>query len=353
MHDIIVFALPVFALLIAIEFTYGWIKGRNTYELGDTLNSLGQGLLSQAVAICTPLFQIGIYAWVYPRVAVLHNEAAWNTWFGWLAAVLLYDFCDYWLHRAGHESAIFWAAHVVHHQSQHFNLSTALRQESAYALLGWMFYLPMALIGVPPEIFGLAGLAVLIYQFWIHTEHIGRLGWFDRIFSSPSNHRVHHATNERYLDKNYGAILVVWDRMFGTFQPETEPCVYGTTVPLNSWNPLKAVGRVYVALCRQAWHTVGWKNKLQVFWRAPGWQAPGQAQFVPPSVGAVPLYAPAMTTAQRWAACVLFGVVTGVVGCFLWLADDLSPAVQWVWALAVIAGLWLIGVITEWAKDTR
>ena len=355
MHQIIVLAIPVFALLIAIEFAYGWVKGRNTYELGDTLNSLGQGLLSQAVAVCTPLLQIGIYALVYPRVAILHDEAAWDTGLGWLAAVVLYDFCDYWLHRAGHECAIFWAAHVVHHQSQRFNLSTALRQESAYALLGWMFYLPMALIGVPPEIFGVAGLVVLIYQFWIHTEHIGRLGWFDRIFSSPSNHRVHHATNPRYLDKNYGAILVVWDRLFGTFEPETEPCVYGTTVPLNSWNPFRAVGQVYVALCRQAWHTAGWRNKLQVFWRAPGWQAPGQDGSAPsPSAGtAVPLYAPAMTAAQRWAACLLFGVVTGATCYFLWLADDLSPALQWAWALAVAAGLWLVGTVTESARRTR
>jgi alkylglycerol monooxygenase len=156
-------------------------------------------------------------------------------------AVLLFDFCDYWLHRAGHESAVFWAAHSVHHQSQQFNFSTALRQESMVAFLGWAFYLPMAVVGVPPEQFGIAGLIVLVYQFWIHTEHIGKLGWFDRVFSSPSNHRVHHAVNDGYVDRNYGGMLVVWDRMFGTFAEENERCVYGTRKALASFDPVRAI----------------------------------------------------------------------------------------------------------------
>jgi alkylglycerol monooxygenase len=162
-----------------------------------------------------------------------------------LLALVLYDFCYYWLHRAGHEVALFWAAHVVHHQSQHYNLSTALRQTSSGLLFGWIFYLPMAVAGrAADHLWHRAALIDLLYQFWVHTEQVGKLGWFDRVFCSPSNHRVHHAVNDRYIDRNYGGILMLWDRLFGSFQEEkdNEPCVYGTRGALNSWDPLWANG---------------------------------------------------------------------------------------------------------------
>jgi alkylglycerol monooxygenase len=266
-HRLVVLVVPVFALLMACEFAWGWLRRRNSYRFGDTLGSLSQGLLSQALAVCTQLFQIGLYAMVYPLVAVWTRPDFWDGAIGWIVAVLLFDFFDYWLHRAGHESAVFWAAHSVHHQSQHFNFSTALRQESTVAFLGWAFYLPMAVVGVPPEQFGLAGLIVLVYQFWIHTEHIGKLGWFDRVFSSPSNHRVHHAVNDGYLDRNYGGMLVVWDRLFGTFAEEKEPCVYGTRKALASFDPVRAILGPYLPLLRDAWHTRRWRDKAAVwFW---------------------------------------------------------------------------------------
>ena len=152
----------------------------------------------------------------------------------------------------GHESAVFWAAHVVHHQSQEYNLSTALRQTSSGALLGWIFYLPMAIAGIPPEVFVVAAVVNLLYQYWIHTEQVGSLGWFDRWFGSPSNHRVHHAVNDRYIDRNYGGITMLWDRLFGTFVEESESCVYGTRAPLDSWDPLWANLEVYADLARKS-----------------------------------------------------------------------------------------------------
>jgi hypothetical protein len=141
----------------------------------------------------------------------------------------------YWHHRAGHRVALFWAAHVVHHQSEDYNLSTALRQTSSGWLAGWLFYLPMALAGFPPLVFGVVALIDLLYQFWVHTEQVGRLGWFDRWFCAPSNHRVHHAVNEAYLDRNYGGVFIVWDRLFGTYAEEDQraSCVYGTRAPLR------------------------------------------------------------------------------------------------------------------------
>ena len=161
----------------------------------------------------------------------------WSTWYGVLLALMFYDLCYYWLHRAGHVVALFWAAHVVHHQSQHYNLSTALRQTSSGMLFGWIFYLPMAVAGVPPTVFGIVLLIDLLYQFWVHTEQVGKLGWFDRVFCSPSNHRVHHAVNDGYLDKNYGGILVLWDRLFGSFQEEKDE-----TLRLRHARPAQQLG---------------------------------------------------------------------------------------------------------------
>jgi len=367
MEDVVVVALPVFGLLMLAEFAYGLLRGRNTYGFSDTLSSLGQGLLSQVVAACTQLVQVGFYALAWPHLTLTPHAALWQGWGGVALAVLLYDFCDYWLHRVSHESALFWAAHVVHHQSQHFNLSTALRQESAYALSGWMFFLPMAVVGVPPAQFAVAGVVVLFYQFWIHTEHIGSLGVLDRILSTPSNHRAHHATNARYLDRNYGAILIVWDRLFGSFEPESEPCVYGTTTPLDSWDPLQAVGRNYVDLWRKAARMRGWRDKLRVLFKAPGWAPQGAGTAPAPGAvegtaaaglvaggasgadggAATARYDPPTTLGQRAVAATLFVVATAATAGFLWRVDDLGAWRTGAAALALVGVLWAIGAVLE------
>jgi alkylglycerol monooxygenase len=213
---------------------------------------------------------------------------------------VFYDFCYYWLHRMGHESAVLWAAHVVHHQSQHYNLSTALRQTSSGALFGWLFYLPMAVAGVPPLVFGVVALVDLLYQFWVHTEQVGKLGWFDRWFCSPSNHRVHHAVNDRYLDRNYGGMLIVWDRLFGTFREEDERCVYGTRGELRSWDPLWANAEVYWGLAKDSWHARSWADKLRVWLKPPGWRpADVAARFPKPAfdIAQVTRYEPVVARA--------------------------------------------------------
>jgi len=350
-HRLVVFVVPVFALLMACEFAWGWLQRRNTYRFSDTLGSLSQGLLSQALAVCTQLFQIGLYAMVYPLVAIWTRPGFWDSAAGWIAAVLLFDFFDYWLHRAGHESAVFWAAHSVHHQSQHFNFSTALRQESTVVFLGWSFYLPMAVVGVPPEQFGLAGLIVLVYQFWIHTEHIGKLGWFDRVFSSPSNHRVHHAVNDGYLDRNYGGMLVVWDRMFGTFAEETERCVYGTRKALASFDPMRAILGPYVPLLRDAWHTKRWRDKIAVWFKPPGWRPADVAARFPEAPfsleEAMHIHAPALTRPQVASAALHFACWVGVTLAFLWRADDLAFHTGLTLLLLAVGGFWSIGAVLD------
>lgn len=348
--QVIVLATPVFFGLIAIEFAWGWRKKRNTYRLNDAVNSISLGMLSQVTGIFMKLLAIGIYTAIFGWVSVWHNDAFWTAWYGWLLALVFYDFCYYWLHRAGHESAVFWAAHVVHHQSQDYNLSTALRQTSTGHLLGWMFYLPMAVAGVPPKVFAVVALIDLLYQFWVHTEHVPKLGWFDRWFCSPSNHRVHHAVNDQYLDRNYGGMLVVWDRLFGSFKEEGEKCVYGTRSPLNSWDPLWSNGEVYWSLAKDSWHARSWLDKIKVWFKAPGWRpADVAARFprAPFDIAKVERYHPPMTPGVAWFGGLQFLALLGGVALFLWHADamPLSQAIPGLAALT--AGLWAVGAVMQ------
>jgi alkylglycerol monooxygenase len=356
--QIIVLATPVFLLLIALEFAVGRVRakrgtGQDTYRLADAVNSIGLGMLSQISAVLTGLLRIGIYTAVYSAVALFPQEAArdfWSAWYGWLLALVFYDLCYYWLHRMGHESAVLWAAHVVHHQSQHYNLSTALRQTSSGALLGWVFYLPMAVAGVPPLVFGVVALIDLLYQFWVHTEQVGKLGWFDRWFCSPSNHRVHHAVNDRYLDRNYGGILIVWDRLFGTFREEDERCVYGTRGELRSWDPLWANAEVYCGLARDSWHARSWADKLRVWFKPPGWRPADVAERFPKTafdMSKVTRYEPEVGRGVQWFAGLQFVVLLGLVAVFLWFSDTVPLPQAAVWLAALTAGLWAVGGVLQ------
>ena len=348
--QIIVLATPVFLLLIAMEYAVGRTRGRNTYRLNDTLNSVGLGVMSQVTGVFGKLLRIGMYTLVFEHVAVtrLPADALWV----WLFALLAYDFCYYWLHRAGHRVAVLWAAHAVHHQSEDYNLGTALRQTSSGFLLGWLFYVPLAVAGVPPLVFGVVALIDLLYQFWVHTQQVGKLGWFDRWFCSPSNHRVHHAVNERYVDKNYGGILIVWDRMFGTFQEEddAERVVYGTRGPLRSWNPLWANLQVYRDLALDAWRAEAWPDKLRVWVMPPGWRPSDVAARWPRAVfdvAQVQRYDPAVDRRALWLAAGLFLAVLGATAGFLWFAHRLTVGEQLAGAGAIVALLCLIGLLTQ------
>ena len=351
MSKVIVFATPVFLLLIALELLWSRRQssrtaGQTPYRLNDAINSISLGMLSQLTGVLGKLFSIGIYVLVFNAVALYPDMAFWSTWYGVLLALVFYDFCYYWLHRAGHVVALFWAAHVVHHQSQHYNLTTALRQTSTGFLFGWVFYIPMALAGVPPEVFGAVALIDLLYQFWVHTEQVGKLGWFDRVFCSPSNHRVHHAVNDPYIDKNYGGILILWDQLFGTFREETEPCVYGTRGALNSWDPLWANVDTYASLAKESWRTPHWGDKVKLWFKPPGWQSEEMARSNPKppfTLASVTLYNPPLSTAQQWFAGLQFLLAMVAVLAFLWHVDTRSFTHSAIWCAAIAAGLWANG----------
>ncbi|MEM9493327.1 MAG: sterol desaturase family protein, partial [Myxococcota bacterium] len=189
--------------------------------------------------------------------------------------VVAWDFAYYWQHRFGHERLFFWGSHSAHHQSEDYNLSTALRQTSMGFLLVWIFDLPLFILGVPLETYVTAVAVNLIYQFWVHTQFIRRMpSWYEYIFVTPSNHRVHHAQNDLYLDRNYGGIFILWDRLFGTFQDELdrEPPVFGVRKPLRSWNPFLANVQVYAQMVRDSWHTRRWRDKVWVWLCRTGWR---------------------------------------------------------------------------------
>ncbi|MBN8493486.1 MAG: sterol desaturase family protein [Burkholderiales bacterium] len=348
--QVIVLAMPVFLLAIAAEFAIGWARGRNTYRLNDALGSLGLGVMSQVADAFGTLLKVAVYTLVFQHVALFELSAS-SVWV-WIFALIGYDFCYYWLHRAGHRVGVLWAAHVVHHQSEDYNLSTALRQTSSGFLLGWIFYLPLAVAGVPPLVFGVVALIDLLYQFWVHTQQVGKLGWFDRWFCSPSNHRAHHGVNDRYLDKNYGGILILWDRLFGTFveEDDRDPVVYGTRAPLRSFNPLWANLQVYRDLWLDSWRARSWADKLRVWFKPPGWRpADVAARWPKPAfdIGRVQRYDPPTTTRAAWLAVALFVAVLLGLGLFLWHVHTLTLAQQLAGSVALVAALWAIGALTQ------
>ncbi|KAF1054524.1 MAG: hypothetical protein GAK43_00807 [Stenotrophomonas maltophilia] len=277
----ILFAVPFFFVLIALELLADRWRGWSSYRFSDALNSLSAGVLSTTSGLLTKGLGIVTYAFAWQHLALF--ELAPNSLAVWLCAFVGYDFCYYWNHRLGHERNVLWAAHAVHHQSEEYNLTTALRQTSTGFVFGWLFYLPMAVLGVPPLVFLTVAALNLLYQFWVHTRHIPKLGVLEWLLVTPSNHRVHHAQNPLYMDRNYGGVFIVWDRLFGTFQEELdeEPVVFGVTVPLASWNPLWANLQVYAQLWEDARRTGKLGDKLRIWFMRTGWRPADVAERYP------------------------------------------------------------------------
>jgi alkylglycerol monooxygenase len=275
----VVVAIPFFILAMIVEFAYGALVKKQTYRLNDTVNSLQLGTLSRAMDLLHLSFAaIAFGALVkWAQIPQWSMEPFWQ----WIVAFIAYDFCYYWKHRFGHEWRIMWASHIAHHQSEEFNLSTALRQTGT-DYIGFVFYIPMFLIGVPPAAVVTVGSLNLIYQFWVHTEHVRRIGPLEWLLVSPSNHRVHHARNPEYLDKNYGGVFIVWDRLFGTFKDERVdvPCEYGITTGLNSWNPIWANVHFWWDTAKLAWATKSVGDKFKIWFKPPAW-VPADLQSAP------------------------------------------------------------------------
>ncbi|WHI44918.1 sterol desaturase family protein [Microbulbifer sp. JMSA004] len=276
--DLLTFAIPFFLFSILMEFALDRWKGWGIYRLNDAVGNLSTGILNRIIGMTYKSLFLIIYIPLFTLLEPYYQWVgfSWSIDNGWhlALAVLAYDFCYYWKHRICHEVNIFWAEHLVHHQSEDFNLSTALRQSSGGLQLDWIFYLPLLLIGLPAEIVIVAGAIDLIYQFWAHTQKIPKIRWLEWFVVTPSNHRVHHAQNPIYVDKNYGGILIVWDRLFGTYQPEIEgePCLYGVRKPLNTFDPVAANLQHLKRMAVDAWYTKSWWEKLTLWFRPTGYR---------------------------------------------------------------------------------
>ncbi|HEX8102851.1 MAG TPA: sterol desaturase family protein [Solirubrobacteraceae bacterium] len=299
MVEVLYYAIPFFLLLLIVEaLSYRHLTddhGLVGYEATDTRTSLTMGIGNVVINVVWKLVVVATYAALYELTPLrIPPEALW----AWPLLFFADDLAYYWFHRVSHESRLFWASHVVHHSSQHYNLSTALRQ-TWVPMTYFPFWLPLPLLGFPPWMVLLAQSWSLIYQFWLHTERIQKLPrWFERTFNTPSHHRVHHGSNQRYLDKNYGGILIVWDRLFGTWEPETERVRYGLTKQLRSFKPLHVAFHEYQALWQDLRAARGFTTRAQVLLRGPGWQPPqeeprGRRAFGPGALGVASVAEPA------------------------------------------------------------
>jgi len=278
---ILLYAMPSFLVLVLFEKWWGWRKGNDTVRTNDMLSSLSSGMTNVTKDVLGLSVIIISYGWLTEKVAITHVQSGWITY---AVAFIALDFAGYWVHRIAHEYNLFWNNHIVHHSSEEFNLACALRQSiSSIVKIFAIFLLPAALLGVPQEVISIVAPLHLFAQFWYHTQHIGRMGFLEKIIVTPSHHRVHHAINPEYLDKNYGQIFIFWDKLFGTYQEEMPevPAVYGVTRPVQTWNPIKINFMHLWLLIKDAWRAQRWDDKLKIWFMPLGWRPADVAEKYP------------------------------------------------------------------------
>ncbi len=313
----IALAVPFFFVLIGLEIVVARARRRRVYRTADAIGDLGCGMFQQVLLVFLAGASIALYTWVYQHGRV-------HTWGSpeapWVIALVGVDFLYYWWHRLSHEVNVLWAAHVVHHQSEDYNLAVALRQAILTSFTAQPFYAPLALLGVPPVIFASVNAISTLYQFWIHTELVGKLGWLEGWLNTPSHHRAHHAVNPQYIDRNYGAILIVWDRLFGTFVVEEEAPVYGLVKPFNSFNPIWAQVGPVLALAAASARAPRLGDKLRMWFASPDWAPEGAAPRPPVEEGAYrrrPKYDPRASRGMRAYVLTQFSVAVAVTAALM------------------------------------
>ena len=341
-------AIPVFFLLIGIELLVAQLLERAVYRLSDSINDLSCGILDQVLEVFVKTFFFAGYLYLYDhyRLFSVPGGALW----AWGVCFLGVDCLYYWFHRWSHEANAGWAAHIVHHQSEEYNLTVALRQGAFQGAFSWVFYLPLALLGFPPLMFLTLSSANTLYQFWIHTRLVGRLGPLEWFLNTPSHHRVHHGRNPQYIDKNHAGSLIVWDRMFGTFATEKDEPVYGITNPIRSWNPVWAQVHYWVELVGKARRTGRWPDRLRLFWKRPGWQPDDLGGFVPaPEVDRATYhkYDPPAPRGLRLYVLAQFVVVDLATIAFLFSSDSMPALARGAGAVAVVVSVASLGGLLD------
>jgi sterol desaturase/sphingolipid hydroxylase (fatty acid hydroxylase superfamily) len=283
--QLIYYAIPLFLGTIGIE---RWLIYRRERAEGataklagfttkDSFASLAMGVGFLLVEIILKLLPFAGLAWLY-QFRLFDIPVVW---WSWLLLLFAEDFCYYWFHRLSHEVRILWAAHVNHHSSTHYNLTTALRQSWTTPFTGFIFWAPLPLLGFPIEMILIQKSISLLYQYWLHTELIPKLGWFEVLFNTPSHHRVHHGRNPIYLDRNHAGIFIIWDKLFGTFEPEGEAVDYGLTKNIHTYNPFRIAFHEWAAMFRDARNAKTWRGRLGYLFMPPGWTEDGEGKTAP------------------------------------------------------------------------
>lgn len=266
------YAIPFFLILIALEYGVSMLMHKQVNRLFDTISSLSSGITNVIKDVLGLSIVIISYGWLVDHLAIYHIQSTILTY---VLAFIGIDFAGYWIHRWSHEINVFWNRHIIHHSSEEFNLSCALRQSVSEIFALFTFtYIPMAILGIPAQVVAVVAPIQLFAQFWYHTRLIHKLGWLEYILVTPSHHRVHHAINPEYMDKNYSQIFIIWDKLFGTFQPEKEeiPAVYGVTRAVHTWNPWIINYQHLWLLISDAWRTKSWLDKLKIWVMPTGWR---------------------------------------------------------------------------------
>lgn len=269
---ILLIAMPAFLLLVLFEKWYGWRKGQDTVKVLDMVSSLSSGITNVTKDVLGLGIAVVSYQWMVTHLAITQVSNGFWTYF---IAFMALDLSGYWVHRIAHEYNFFWNNHIIHHSSEEYNLACALRQSiSVFFRIFTLFLIPAALLGVPEQVIAITAPLHLFAQFWYHTRHINKMGFLEKIIVTPSHHRVHHAINPQYLDKNYSQIFIFWDKLFGTFQEELpdQPPVYGITRPVQTWNPIKINFQHMWLLIKDAWRTQSIKDKLRIWMMPTGWR---------------------------------------------------------------------------------
>ncbi|MBP9793586.1 MAG: sterol desaturase family protein [Flavobacterium sp.] len=272
---ILIIAMPCFLLLIIIEKLYGYYKGVDYAPLMDSVSSISSGIANATKDVLGLSISILTYGWLVSKLAIFTIE---ESVLAYVIAFIVIDFQGYWTHRWAHQINIFWNKHAIHHSSEEFNLSCALRQSvSDFLKLFTFLLLPAALLGVPEKVIAITLPIQFFVQFWYHTRYIGKMGFLEKIIVTPSHHRVHHAINPEYMDKNHSQVFIIWDKLFGTFQEELPevPAVFGITRPAETWNPIKINYQHLGVLIRDAWHAENWKDKFRIWFMPTGWRPEG------------------------------------------------------------------------------
>ncbi|MDF2157958.1 sterol desaturase family protein [Algoriphagus sp. CAU 1675] len=278
---ILLIAMPIFLVLVLFEKFWGIWKGNDTVPLNDMISSLSSGITNVTKDVLGLSIVVISYEWLYHQFGFFKIESSWLIYF---IAFMALDFAGYWTHRISHEYNIFWNNHIIHHSSEEFNLACALRQSiSSIVKIFAVFLLPAAILGVPAQVIAIVAPLHLFAQFWYHTRHIGKMGLLEKIIVTPSHHRVHHAINPEYLDKNYGQIFIFWDKWFGTYQEEMDdvPAVYGVTRPVQTWNPIKINFMHLWLLIKDAWRAKKWSDKFKIWFMPLGWRPSEVAEKYP------------------------------------------------------------------------